>query len=364
MANTTDEVTIVQEYFPALRRVRVMRCREVMALLDSGRGRLSGRFDHVPLAQKQSFRLSPGRGVQLWVTELPPHSLYCYPEPCTDAIVHAVVLYRGLDGEYCFFDSNFAIAPTPAVTAAVTRSGTSSVSYLLQRPGIQGVGVATCQYHCLAFMSFIVQHPHLPTKGLIREFVLHMLPERDVKAVRLSQEIFREAGIVTDLESAGPRVHGCHQPACQSSFFRQRRKAGVLNGRCQPTTMHGRHQAPTVPEPMHRRYQPTSVRKPTESDRSAVKTQHISNRHLKTLEHTNRPTEGVSDDIVEDYSIRFLSGPEAQHDTMTLQGGMLKATLHTNGCTSATAQKRLRLDTFEPHSSKLSDPKRIKHCSF
>ncbi|XP_050698760.1 uncharacterized protein LOC126986529 [Eriocheir sinensis] len=275
MANTTEDVTIVQEYFPALRRVRVMHCGELMELLDSGRGRLAGRFRYVPPAVKHSFRLSPGRGVQLWVREWPPHSLYCPPEPCTDAMVHAVLLYRGLDGEYCFFDSNFATAPTPEVMAAVTRSGTSRVHYLLERPGIQGVGVATCQYYCLALMSFIVQHPNLPTSWLIREFVEAMQPQRDGKAVRLSREIFREAGIVTDFESAGTRVHGSYQPASRPY---------AVHGRCQPTTVHVRYQSTTVPEPVHGRYQPASVRKTERDRRRTMKRQRISNRCLKTQE--------------------------------------------------------------------------------
>lgn len=284
MSSTTADVTIVREYFAALRRVRVMKCGELVELLDSGRGRLAGRFGYVPPPQKHSFRISPGQGVQLWVRVRPPHDLYCPREACTDTMVHAVLLYRGLDGKYCFFDSNFAIAPTPEVEAAVARSGMGPVHYRLQRPGIQGVGVATCQYYCLAFMSFIVQHPHLPTRRLIGKFVKAMRQQRDVKAVRLSRELFDEAGIVRDFESTGAPVHGHYQP----TTIRKRKRDGSWPMKKQRIvdsyTQNTQEQIKSLMTPAYGHCQPTSVGRRSRSWMRHMKRLRMVDSYLKTKE--------------------------------------------------------------------------------
>lgn len=209
----TPEVELLGEYFPALRNVRLLYTHEVVNLLESGRGRLAKKFGWVPPAQRHTFRLCPGQGVQLYVEARPPHPLYCPGEPSRAAMVHAVLLYRGLDGEYCFFDSNFSIAPTSEVLAAVTRSGAAPIYWRGVQYGVQGVGLNTCQYYCLAFMSFVAQNRHLPTRWLIGEFVDSMRPQGDLKAVLVSQEVFDEAGIIKDLEGAGTPVHAFATPA-------------------------------------------------------------------------------------------------------------------------------------------------------
>lgn len=223
MAQTTaPDVYIEGEFFPALRRVRVLYISETLELLDAGRGRLAGRFGYVTAAHKHSFRLPRGRGVQLFVQRQPPYQLWCPWEASPVAEVHAVVLYRGMDGEYCFFDSDFDTVPTPEVVEAAQRSGGAVIHYRYENPGIQGVGLRTCQNFCLAFMSFVVQHPGLPTGSLIREFVAWIRPRRDEEAVLVTQELFDEAGIVKDLEGSGLPVQD-YLPA--PARLRERRHA-------------------------------------------------------------------------------------------------------------------------------------------
>lgn len=130
-------------------------------------------------------------------------------------MLHAVVLYRGLDGDYCFFDSNFKCSPSEELKAVMVRSGPGLVYWSQKRYGIQGVALSSCQYHSLAFMAFVVQNSKLPTKDLITQYVKYMGPLADEKAVRLTQALFDEAGIVIDFNSAdrhtplhSPRISG------------------------------------------------------------------------------------------------------------------------------------------------------------
>ena len=165
--NDLVEVSIEGEYLPALKDVRVMYTTEALKLLYSGRGRLAGRLFCVGSANKLTYRLRPGQGVLLYISGIDPRRLVHFGEFSGEGIVHAVVLYRGLDGDYCFFDSNFQHVPNDEVVAATVRSGPGQVYWYNAQYGMQGVGLGTCQYHCLAFMSFVVQHSHLPTWALI-----------------------------------------------------------------------------------------------------------------------------------------------------------------------------------------------------
>lgn len=171
-------------------------------MLESGRGRLADKFSYVKGHERHQFRLVPGKGLLLYMEVDFPNKLFCPGDDYTK-VLHAVVLYRGLDGEYCFFDSNSLFVPTFEVLAAVMRSGMAAVHYSQERYGVQGRNIQSCQYHCLAFMSFVVQHRKMPTASLHREFVSTMRPQGDLKAVLISQEIYDEAGFIIDFES-GP----------------------------------------------------------------------------------------------------------------------------------------------------------------
>ena len=97
----------------------------------------------------------------------------------------------------------------------MVRSGSGLVQWSNQRYRDTGRRPYSYQYHSLAFMGFVVQNSSLPTKDLITEYVKYMGPLADEKAVRLTQELFDEAGIIMDFNNAdrhtplhSPRISG------------------------------------------------------------------------------------------------------------------------------------------------------------
>ena len=192
-----DEVEVLGEYYPALRHVRVMYNVEVLALLQSQHGCLARKFFCVTVESKDTFKLLPGTGVQLYLSGPEPERLYFFGDSGATEL-HAVLLYRGQDGDYCFFDSNFYRSPSEEVLEAARRSGPGRMYWCYLKYGIQGVNMRSCQYYCVAFMTFVARHSDLPTERLIEAFRQSMALQADEMAVRLTQEAFDDAHLVVD----------------------------------------------------------------------------------------------------------------------------------------------------------------------
>lgn len=117
-----DKVEVLGEYYPALHDVRCMYDTEALCLLQSRHGCLANTFSCVMVQEKDSFQVLPGRGAQLYLAGPEPERLVFW-DSVVETMLHAVVLYRGLDGDYCFFDSTFYRSPCGEVIAAAQRSG-------------------------------------------------------------------------------------------------------------------------------------------------------------------------------------------------------------------------------------------------
>ena len=101
-----DKVEVLGEYYPALHDVRCMYDTETLLLLQSHHGCLANSFTCVMVQEKDTFQVLPGKGVQLYLAGPEPECL-AFWDSVVETMLHAVVLYRGLDGDYCFFDSTF-----------------------------------------------------------------------------------------------------------------------------------------------------------------------------------------------------------------------------------------------------------------
>ena len=209
------EVQLLGEYYPGLEDVRTMYGREAYELLESKHGYLANRFFYVTAKTRNTFRLRKGTGFLLHLIRSPAECLYVQGEPPSRSMLHAVVFYRGLDGDYCFFDSTFSRRPCDEIVAAARRSGPGQMYWCDLQYGLQGVGMNTCQYYCVAFMTFVARHSTMRTGKLIPEFIRYLKclqPDRLV--VNLTQKAYDEARVLKSF-TTGPRDLPVHAQSLQ-----------------------------------------------------------------------------------------------------------------------------------------------------
>ena len=206
------EVQLLGEYYPGLEDVRTMYGSEAYQLLESQHGCLANKFFYVTAETRDTFRLRKGTGFLLHLMRPPAECLYVQGSSARPSMLHAVVLYRGLDGDYCFFDSTFSRLPCDEVVAAAWRSGPGRMHWCDLPYGMQGVGMNTCQYHCVAFMTFVARHSHTRTPKLIPEFKKYLkCLQADQMVVSLTQEAYDEACLEMDF-TTGPHDVPVHRP--------------------------------------------------------------------------------------------------------------------------------------------------------
>lgn len=102
---------------------------------------------------------------------------------------HGVVLWRGEDGEFIFFDSNSWPAPKE-VDQYVRAKGYPS--YSVMPCAIQSPGIRSCGYHCLAFVDFVSRNPQIPTSELPHHYPPKSYCPPDVAVVHIVEEMCTE----------------------------------------------------------------------------------------------------------------------------------------------------------------------------
>lgn len=187
------------ECFPRLEDVRPLQIRDSRKLLGPG-CRLSSRWHILANTNYSNFDPLPGHGVLFWLVHSGTPNVYVYvpgmPRPNAPS-AHATVLWRGLDGNYVYFDLRGNDYFMDVARAIAKRD--SEVKISVQKRLLQGVSARTCMYHAMSFMDYVLDHLNVPTVDLLDLYSAYLGPQGDERAVMTVERIIREDGLSIDI---------------------------------------------------------------------------------------------------------------------------------------------------------------------
>lgn len=100
---------------------------------------------------------------------------------------HAMAMWRGLDGDYFFFDS-LSMDPQPLEVLIFLHHRTYyQYHYPLQAPHLR-----TCGYHCFAFLDFMTKHRQLHTNQVAYCYPTYPYLDLDVHVTKIGEEMLNE----------------------------------------------------------------------------------------------------------------------------------------------------------------------------
>ena len=140
-------------------------------------------------------------------------------------MVHCVILYRGKDGDFFYFDSNNVECPED-VKKILERFGTTECYYL--QSAMQSPSLNTCAYHCLAFMKYTSLHNNKVTSMINKDYpkwVNHRSEHYDLCVIQIAGALLNQVYNVVDLrcvegDASRPSVYG-NTVSLSSLYIRQ-----------------------------------------------------------------------------------------------------------------------------------------------